>query len=82
MESDPFAAMRGAGEAIAVGEMDRRDASTTDSGTSPATDWMEGEGLREGVGISVVPLVGGFVAVVVGAVGSVVSTGGTTDMAY
>lgn len=43
----------GAGEAAAAGDAERRDASITDSGTSPAIDWMEGDGRREGVGFSV-----------------------------
>ena len=51
MLKEPFAP--GAGEATAPGDTERRDASMTDSGTSPAMDWMEGEGRRDGVGFSV-----------------------------
>jgi hypothetical protein len=45
--------VRGAGEATAVGDAERRtEASTTESGTSPARDWIEGDGRRDGVGFS------------------------------
>ena len=36
-----------------MGEAERRDASITDSGGSPATDWIDGDGRREGVGFSI-----------------------------
>ena len=44
----------GAGEATCAGDAERRDASITDSGASPAMDWMDGDGRLEGVGFSVI----------------------------
>lgn len=45
------AAPPGAGEGTARGDGERREASITDSAS--ATDWIDGEGRREGVGCSV-----------------------------